>query len=377
MTCPICKINHSGWIIYSRYLEKYDYQFEITFCPNCGIVYNPNPEAYHKVINDNYCQFTGTNWKSSGLYKQALQQRNFIRANWGATSTNIALDVGCGNGILLSILKEDFNRVRGYEPNKEARTVAKERTGSVIVDEPMESAKVKMRANDLITMSHVLEHVLDPVAFLERAKDLLADNGRIFIEVPDADHPRVMIPPFFVPEHTFNFNQSSLEMLFCRVGLVPVKIESVNSNPDGGMNYPVIRCLLRVVNNLAPLAFIPSDPKAIFDAYSVARISLIEELNDKINFAGFDQFWVFGTGYHTEILLEDMPELVDRIVGFLDNNPAKQKTMYKGKPVLAPDCLLVHECKNMLLSTIAEGEVLDGLKGKSYFNQLNIVRIYG
>ncbi len=44
---------------------------------------------------------------------------------------------------------------------------------------------------DILILSHVLEHIEDPIKFLQNAKDLLVDDGLIYIEVPGVDNPRV------------------------------------------------------------------------------------------------------------------------------------------------------------------------------------------
>ena len=38
---------------------------------------------------------------------------------------------------------------------------------------------------DVIAMFHVLEHLEDPVEVLEECRSVLADDGRLFIEVPN------------------------------------------------------------------------------------------------------------------------------------------------------------------------------------------------
>jgi 2-polyprenyl-3-methyl-5-hydroxy-6-metoxy-1,4-benzoquinol methylase len=40
---------------------------------------------------------------------------------------------------------------------------------------------------DLIILSHVLEHLLNPSVFLKKIKSILSDNGILYIEVPSLE----------------------------------------------------------------------------------------------------------------------------------------------------------------------------------------------
>ena len=40
----------------------------------------------------------------------------------------------------------------------------------------------------LMCMNHVLEHVAEPIECLRNVTNLLSDEGRLYIEVPYADH---------------------------------------------------------------------------------------------------------------------------------------------------------------------------------------------
>jgi SAM-dependent methyltransferase len=40
---------------------------------------------------------------------------------------------------------------------------------------------------EMVSIVHVLEHIQDPVSFLKDLKKVLHENGRLFVEVPDAE----------------------------------------------------------------------------------------------------------------------------------------------------------------------------------------------
>lgn len=67
---------------------------------------------------------------------------------------------------------------------------------------------------DLIWMSHVLEHFLDPVKALEKAKSLLSEDGCLYIATPDTDfiitRSSAGFPHWKSKEHYLMWNRESL-----------------------------------------------------------------------------------------------------------------------------------------------------------------------
>ena len=77
---------------------------------------------------------------------------------------------------------------------------------------------------DIITANHVLEHVPNPVATLSVMKGLLAENGMIWIAVPNADcyFSRVLKGYWYgtdLPYHLMQFDTESLTLAGKRAGL--------------------------------------------------------------------------------------------------------------------------------------------------------------
>ena len=96
------------------------------------------------------------------------------------------LDIGCGSGTLLQASRERYGcRVAGIEPDDEQRAYASARGLDVYAALDQWRAATGERA-DLISLSHVLEHLNDPVGQLQRlATDALAPGGLLLIEAPN------------------------------------------------------------------------------------------------------------------------------------------------------------------------------------------------
>src|SRR5207245_11243493 len=59
--------------------------------------------------------------------------------------------------------------------------------GPDITQSPIAAASLAPHAFDVITSSHVIEHVLEPVAFLSVARRVLKPNGILYVFTPNAE----------------------------------------------------------------------------------------------------------------------------------------------------------------------------------------------
>lgn len=93
------------------------------------------------------------------------------------------LDVGCGRGLFLRLLRERSYVVRGTELSEATRKNA-------YPDVPIDAGELTRASYpagsfDLISIWHVLEHVRDPHATLDAAHHALAPNGVLLLAVPN------------------------------------------------------------------------------------------------------------------------------------------------------------------------------------------------
>jgi 2-polyprenyl-3-methyl-5-hydroxy-6-metoxy-1,4-benzoquinol methylase len=96
----------------------------------------------------------------------------------------ILLDIGCGNGEFLTIAKQLGYIAWGVEPDKKAYGVAKH-LGDNVICGSIDSLTTKDIKFDVITISHVLEHVYDIDNLLYKCEALLNNEGAIYIEYPN------------------------------------------------------------------------------------------------------------------------------------------------------------------------------------------------
>jgi SAM-dependent methyltransferase len=95
------------------------------------------------------------------------------------------LDVGCGTGQLLAVWSVQQDSCVGVEPSREVAVAARERTGLDIRPGTLFDHEFPPESFDVVTISHVLEHVPDARALLRRVSNLLrrAESPRLGAEL--------------------------------------------------------------------------------------------------------------------------------------------------------------------------------------------------
>lgn len=95
------------------------------------------------------------------------------------------LDVGCGIGTYLSLMRQLGWDVAGVEPSTEAAAVAREKSNLQVFVGTLEEAMFQNDTFDVITMHHVLEHLRDPLGTLSECLRILRPGGQIVVITPN------------------------------------------------------------------------------------------------------------------------------------------------------------------------------------------------
>lgn len=131
------------------------------------------------------------------------------------SSTGHLLDVGCGNGALLRVFSDKFPSwtLAGNELTANTRAEVEAIRG-VEALHVGPSLEVPGRF-DLITLLHVLEHIENPVEFLEGLKGRFLPGGKLFIEVPGYQQNAFDL---LIADHCTHFTAESLAAILTRAG---------------------------------------------------------------------------------------------------------------------------------------------------------------
>lgn len=94
------------------------------------------------------------------------------------------LDVGCGNGAFLSFAIDAGWDVVGVDSDPLAVTAAQTR-GLAVHAVDAQSLPFESRSFDVVTVSHVLEHVHEPRILLKECLRVLVPGGQLWLETPN------------------------------------------------------------------------------------------------------------------------------------------------------------------------------------------------
>ena len=126
------------------------------------------------------------------------------------------LDVGCASGHFLDAASGAGFEVVGVEPSEGAVARARERLRGrgVVHHATLQGARLDPASFEGVTLWDVLEHVVDPKAFLSEVTALVRPGGFVLANVPDIGSlpARFMGSrwPLLLPEHLVYFTAASL-----------------------------------------------------------------------------------------------------------------------------------------------------------------------
>jgi SAM-dependent methyltransferase len=152
---------------------------------------------------------------------------DFLTGLIGRYPVRSVLEVGCGGCVLLERLKAQGCHVVGVDPSPVARE-AGARKGIEVVVEPFPTARLKVKP-DLIVQVDVLEHIEDPVAFLQAQMGYIDNAGLIVVNVPNCTRSIARGDiSMALHQHVNMFDDISLPAVFRAAGLDVVQLERSN-----------------------------------------------------------------------------------------------------------------------------------------------------
>ena len=225
--CPLCREKFLKPFLLCKDHTVSGELFHVEQCANCGMTLtNPRPAMDEAGGYYQSSQYISHSSKSSSLIDRIYLIIRYFTIIWKYRlvkpylQNNTLLDIGCGTGNFAGYCKTHQIDAYGIEPSSEARTKTTEQR--IKVFEALEELPdVKF---SVITLWHVLEHIYSLHDTLAKIKNLLADNGIIFIAVPnleseDAKHYKEFWAGYDVPRHVWHFSKNSMEDLLLKSGL--------------------------------------------------------------------------------------------------------------------------------------------------------------
>lgn len=237
--CPVCgNDDFIPFLVCTDYTVSQE-KFSLQKCSTCKLVIT-SPRPANQALGDYYQSddYISHTAKANNLLNSlyllirtfTLRGKKKLVVELQPSKGNL-LDVGCGTGDFLQTCQNDGWQVVGMEPSKEPRALTQKK--GIDTFETLESVKGEFQ---LITLWHVLEHVIDLEATLKKLHSLLAPNGVLLIAVPnhsslDGIKYKEQWAGFDVPRHLWHFNKKNMEQLlqnhsFSLKKIVPMHFDS-------------------------------------------------------------------------------------------------------------------------------------------------------
>jgi 2-polyprenyl-3-methyl-5-hydroxy-6-metoxy-1,4-benzoquinol methylase len=164
------------------------------------------------------------------------------------------LDIGCGLGFFLDYAGRRGYRCVGIDTSAAATRFAREELHlDAIAADFMDACFSPSEAFDVVTANHVLEHISQPVPFLEKARRLLKPGGILVSASPNFGGllPRVLTRRWYglqPSQHVWQFTPESYKALFQKAGfrIERTEIGSMHYAPGSKWKETVIFCLAKL-----------------------------------------------------------------------------------------------------------------------------------
>ena len=238
--CPLCHSsnNHQSVITSHVYGDRGENKSAFFHCKHCDVRYQypgltleeerrfyaSEFEAFMASRDGGAAGWNVAEKHISGNEKMRQRRMNYLAPHLKKNPE--VLEVGCSSGFMLFPLIEKGVRCTGIEPSGAFNNFLAGK--GVEAYESMEQLRISKPSQkfDLIMHFFVLEHIADPLKFLESQLEILSENGKIIFEIPNAADPLYAL--YDIPEferfywsvaHPWYFSNDSLKYLLNKLNL--------------------------------------------------------------------------------------------------------------------------------------------------------------
>jgi len=244
MNCPVC-LNPSTAPVFAgsdNLFEMTPQKFNLQSCAVCHSLFLnplPSPDEISGFYPSQYWWSVarpGFLKRLEAIYRK-IALRDHIHFIMGALSGSpngkSLLDIGCGSGTLIGLLKKRGLSVLGIDTSEEASQVAAHESEVRVIVGALEQSAFGNSLFDVVTMFHVIEHVTNPREVLGEVQRILKPGGVLIAQVPNIDswQFRWFGAKWYgldVPRHVIDYSQRSIVKLLEDTGFSVRRIRQFN-----------------------------------------------------------------------------------------------------------------------------------------------------
>jgi SAM-dependent methyltransferase len=240
---PDCLCGEAGGRVVSE-VDRHGLPYRKVLCPRCGLLRaTPRWTAarYARFYEEDYRDLYSP-LRSGNAPEQTLRQladgpgatlvSEFVISAWqrhgdSAQPRPTIVEIGAGGGWNLSRLPPNWHRI-GFDSDERFLRLGRETFGVDMRRGFFDEALPAAAQADCVLMSHVLEHVADPVATLQRLCAALRPQTLVLVEVPGLFrlHKTALDPMrYWQNAHTYTFCARTVADTCRRAGLEPLAVD--------------------------------------------------------------------------------------------------------------------------------------------------------
>ena len=339
------------------YFGKKEIGFSI--CKSCGLVFqSPSPshneilKYYEKISNyfDNYYKPTQDKIKSVNRHINIVKDeiKDFPKK---------VLEISVLNSYnLLQFKKHGAKVVEGLEPSKVIAKNLNKKDKITVHISNIEEFKFKKKY-DLIIMSHVLEHLFDPVNALKKCSKNQSFGQHILVEVPLFDNVENIVNGSLYLEHLYYFSENNFLELLSKAGYKAIYISKIIESTQ----IPFITVIAKKTKERN--YFKSNDYKkqiVNLKAYKKKNKKIWNILQKKIDkFEKKKPIYLYGAGYHTsQILFYTNIEKKFKILGILDSAKIKQFGKLGNYNIYPPNLNIINNKTNIIICSLFSEKII-------------------
>mgnify|MGYP003571168879 CR=1 FL=1 len=213
-------------------------EFRFVRCADCGLVYlknRPAVEELDTIYGAEYIPHFFDEYLGGFIsnLRRRVQRMKVSPLRRLLSDDAVVVDVGPGGGEFLTLLR-DFGSpgwdLYGVDFSAEAVEGLHKR-GLKAVQSRFETLEWQGPPVDAIVMNQVIEHLEDPAAAVEKAQEILAPDGILFLETPSVDSWDYMLfkrrhwGGWHIPRHWHLYDETTLAKLVTEHGFEVTQVD--------------------------------------------------------------------------------------------------------------------------------------------------------
>ena len=266
---------------FKYYAENKTLKVPIHICQNCklhvagesqkqldDILKKFYEKDYWDIARNEGLDDSHSNHYSVGRKRIFLSQIKYVKKF--LTKNSKVLEIGSGHGETLIELEKLNFQTTGIEPDlKNVEHLRKILKKSKIIQSNIENLDIDEKF-DFIWMSHVFEHLSDPISFLNNIKKNTNKNYFLFIEVPNVTKKNDW-RTFTVVPHAYNYSGTALQNILQKTGYKIISCDYFGppTKLNGGIN--------KISSKIFKKDFYPFYPKMLLNADTGEDIRIIAQ----------------------------------------------------------------------------------------------------